>query len=58
MTRQPPTLKTYSLKPKRGKETFIEHPVEEIEVPPPPSNAKQVKHMKKKLDIPKESITT
>ena len=42
--RQPPTLKLYQLKPKRGK---IEPPVEQTEVPPP-SNAKQIKRMKKK----------
>ena len=37
----------YQLKPKRGKETFIEPPVEEKESPP--SNQKQIKRMKKKL---------
>ena len=39
-----PELKPYKLKPKRGKETFIEPPVEQ-----PPSNTKQIKCMKKKL---------
>ena len=43
-----PELTLYQLKPKRGKETFIEPPVEEKELPPP--NPKRVKHMKKKLD--------
>ena len=42
------TLKPYQLKPKRGQETFIEPPVEQKEVPPP-SKAKQIKRMKKKL---------
>ena len=37
------TLKPYQLKPKRGKETFIEPPVEQ-----PPLNQKQIKRMKKK----------
>ena len=39
-----PELRSYQLKPKRGKETFIEPPVEQ-----PPSNQKQIKRMKKKL---------
>ena len=39
----PPNLRPYQLKPKRGKETFIEPPVE------PTSNQKQIKRMKKKL---------
>ena len=43
--RQPPELKPYQLKPKRGQETFIEPPVEQIEVSP--SNANQIKCMKK-----------
>ena len=42
-----PTLKPYQLKPKRGKETFIEPPVEQKELPP--SNPKQIKLTKKKL---------
>ena len=42
-----PTLKPYQLKPKRCKETFIEPPVEQKELPP--SNLKQIKCMKKKL---------
>ena len=46
--RQPPALKPYQLKPKRGQETFIEPPVEWKEVPPP--RAKQIKCIKKKLD--------
>ena len=37
----------YQLKPKRGKETFIEPPVEQKELPL--SNLKQIKRMKKKL---------
>ena len=37
-------LKPYLLKPKRSKETFIEPPMKQ-----PPSNSKQIKHMKKKL---------
>ena len=41
---RPTTFKPYQLKPKRGKETFIEPPVEQ-----PPSNQKQIKCMKKKL---------
>ena len=43
-----PTLKPYQLKPKRGKETFIEPPVEWAESPT--SNPKKLKRMKKKLD--------
>ena len=43
--RPTPTLKPYHLRPKKGKETFIE----DIEMPPPPSNRKQIKRMKKKL---------
>ena len=46
--RPKPTLKRYQLRPKSGKKTFMELPVEQIEVPPP-SNTKQIKHMKKKL---------
>ena len=46
-SRQPPALKPYQLKPKRGQETFIEPPVERKERPP--LNAKQIKCMKKKL---------
>ena len=45
---QPPTLKPYQLKPKRGKETFIDPPVEWAESPP--TNPKKLKRMKKKLD--------
>ena len=45
---QPPTLKPYQLKPKRGKETFIEPPAERAESPT--TNPKKLKHMKKKLD--------
>ena len=45
---QPPTLKPYQLKPKRGKETFIEPPVERAESPT--TNPKKLKRMKKKLD--------
>ena len=45
---QPPTLKPYQLKPKRGKETFIEPPMEQKESPP--ANPKKLKRMKKKLD--------
>ena len=41
---RPTTFKPYQLKPKRGKETFIEPPVEQ-----PPSNQKQIKRMKKNL---------
>ena len=41
---RPTTFKPYQLKPKRGKETFIEPPVKQ-----PPSNQKQIKCMKKKL---------
>ena len=37
-----PELRPYQLKPKRGKETFIEPPVEQ-----PPSNQKQIKHEEK-----------
>ena len=39
-----PDFKCYQLKPKKGKETFIEPPVKQ-----PPSNQKQIKRMKKKL---------
>ena len=43
--RPPPSvMQPYQLKPKRGKETFIEPPVEQ-----PPSNQKPIKRMKKKL---------
>ena len=50
---QPPisistNFKPYQLKPKRGRETFIEPPVEQKEVPPP-QNTKRIKHMKRKL---------
>ena len=41
--RQPPTLKPYQLKPKRGQETFTGPPVEHKEV-----ITKQIKCMKKK----------
>ena len=41
---QPPTLKPYQLKPKRGKETFIER------AESPTTNPKKLKRMKKKLD--------
>ena len=44
-TSKPTTFKPYQLKPKRGKETFKEPPVEQ-----PPSNQKWVERMKKKLD--------
>ena len=44
---QPPTLKPYQLKTKRGKETFIESPMEQKESPP--TNPKKLKCMKKKL---------
>ena len=44
----------YQLKPKRGKETFIEPPVEQKELPP--SNQKQIKRMKKKLSKLKKRI--
>ena len=37
----------YQLRPKRGKETFIEPSIEQKELPP--SNLKQIKCMKKKL---------
>ena len=41
-------LKPYQLKPKRGKKTFIEPPTYmEQEPPPPTSNLKQIKCMKK-----------
>ena len=40
-------LKPYQLKPKRGKETFIEPPMKQE--PTPTSNPKQIKRMKKKL---------
>ena len=53
-SRQPPELKPYQLKPKRGRETFIEPPVKQKEVPPP--NAKQIKRMKKKLGKPDKKI--
>ena len=43
-----PELRPYQLKPKSGKGTFIEPPVEEKELPP--SNPEQIKCMKKKLD--------
>ena len=43
-----PTLKPCQLKPKRGKETFMEPPMEQQEVPPP--DPKKLKSMKKKLD--------
>ena len=43
------TFEPYQLKPKRGKETFIEPPVEQPPVEQSPSNQKQIKHMKKKL---------
>ena len=46
--RRPPALKPYQLKPKKGQETFIEPPVEQKEVSPPP-NAKQIKYIKKNL---------
>ena len=42
-----PDWRPYQLKPKRGNEAFIESPVEQKELPP--SNLKQIKHMKKKL---------
>ena len=45
---RPTTFKPYQLKPKRGQEAFIEPPVEQKEVPPPP-NAKRIKCMKKTL---------
>ena len=44
--RQPDSI-PYQLKPKRGKETFIEPPEEQKELPS--SNLKQIKCMKKKL---------
>ena len=44
---QPPTLKPYQLKTKRGKETFIESPMEQKESPP--TNPKKLKRMNKKL---------
>ena len=50
------TLKPYQLKPKRGKETFMEPPVGQKESPPPlagcstPLDPKKLKRMKKKLD--------
>ena len=43
-----PTCKPYQLKPKRGKETFMEPPMEQKELPPP--DAKKLKLMKKKLN--------
>ena len=39
----------FQLKPKRGKETFIEPPVKQIKASPP-SKQKQIKRMKKKLN--------
>ena len=51
-----PTLKPYQLKPKRGKETFMEPPMEKKESPPPRSGSqglpdpKKLKRMRKKLD--------
>ena len=48
-TSRPTTFKPYQLKPKKGKETFIEPPAEQPPVEQPPSNQKQIKHMKKKL---------
>ena len=51
-----PTLKSYQLKPKRGKETFMEPPMEQKESPPllagcsTPLDPKKLKRMKKKLD--------
>ena len=42
-----PTLRPYQLKPKRGKDTFIEPPIKHKELPP--SSPKQIKRMKKKL---------
>ena len=51
-----PTLKPYQLKPKRGKETFMEPPMEQKEGPHPlvrrsvPLDPKKLKRMKKKLD--------
>ena len=50
------TLKPYQLKPKRGKETFIEPPMEQNELPPllvghcMPPDPKKLKYMKKKVD--------
>ena len=46
--RSAPTFRPYQLKPKRGKETFIEPPVEWTENPT--TNPKKLKRMKKKLD--------
>ena len=51
-----PTLKPYQLKPKRGKETFMEPPMKQKELPPPlagrsmPPDPKKLKPMKKQLD--------
>ena len=45
--RPPPNLRPYQPKPKRGKETLIEPPIEQE--PPPTSNQTQIKCMKKKL---------
>ena len=49
-TRSPPPppqkLRPYQLKPKGGKETFIEPPMEQTS---PTSNQKQIKCMKKKI---------
>ena len=44
---QPPDSRPYQLNPKRSKETFIESPMKQE--PPPNSNLKQIKRMKKKL---------
>ena len=44
---QTPALRPYQLRPRRGKETFIEPHMKQE--PPPSSNQKQIKHMKKKL---------
>ena len=49
-----PALKPYQLKPTRGKETFIEPPMEQKESPL--TNPKQLKRMKKKLDELKTKI--
>ena len=48
----PPTLKPYQLKPKREKETFIEPPIEQKELPPGAvsRDPKKLKHMNTKLD--------
>ena len=47
--RRPPALKPYQLKPKKGQEIFIESPVEQKDVSPPP-NEKQIKCIKKNVD--------